>query len=193
MVLRLSLTGGWDLSTPGALHLSIEDDGRVVRVTDTSVFSSTDDYTSARLSADGVRRVLELTRDLLPARRSDLDGGAGVSPTERSAWLEVGDDITLSMDRLGRTEGYTGRAAILAELASTRSSNASATCRGSGRTSSSPSRTVDPRVDVRAREARRSGGGVEPGAFGRDGGRSIVRSPRWRMAPPSMPTGWSAA
>jgi hypothetical protein len=107
VLLRLSLTGGWGLPASGELHLTIEDDGRVVRVTDTSVFSSTDDFTSARLSRDGIRRVLALTRELLPAPRSDLDGGAGVSPTDRSAWLEVGDEITLSMDQLGQTEGRT--------------------------------------------------------------------------------------
>jgi hypothetical protein len=107
VILRLSLTGGWALPDPGQLHLTVEGDCRVVRVTDMSVFSTTDDYTSARLSRDGMRRVIALARDLLPARRSDLDGGAGVSPTDRAAWLEVGDGITLSMDRLGATEGYT--------------------------------------------------------------------------------------
>jgi hypothetical protein len=50
--------------------------------------------------------VLESARPLLDSAREDLDGGAGVSPTDRSAWLEVGADLVLSMDRLGRTEGY---------------------------------------------------------------------------------------
>ena len=107
VILRLSLTGGWGLPDPEGLHLTIEDDGRVIRVTDRSVFSSTRDYTSLRLDPAGVARVLQMTERLLPARREDLDGGAGVSPTDRSAWLEVGDAIVLSMDRIGQTDGYT--------------------------------------------------------------------------------------
>jgi len=106
VVLRLSLTGGWDLPLQRELHLSLEDDGRVVRVTDTSVFSSTDDYTSLRLRPAGIARVLKTVRPLLDTSREDLDGGAGVSPTDRSAWLEVGPEIVLSMDRLGQTGGY---------------------------------------------------------------------------------------
>ena len=107
VVLRLSLTGGWGLSARPDLHLSIEDDGRVVRVTDTSVYASTRDFTSLRLSPDGVVRILGSVRPLLAARSDDLDGGAGVSPsTDRSAWLEVGPDITRSMDRIGQTDGY---------------------------------------------------------------------------------------
>ena len=109
VILRLSLTGGWGLLDPGELHMTIQDDGRVIRVTDRSVFSSTDDYTSLRLSQTGILRVLEMMEELLPTARDDLDGGAGVSPTDRSAWLEVGDDIVLSMDRIGQTDGYTGQ------------------------------------------------------------------------------------
>jgi hypothetical protein len=89
------------------LHVTIQDDGRVIRVTDTTVFSSTRDYTSLRLDHSGILRVLGMTEPLLPAHRQDLDGGAGVSPVDRSAWLEVGDAITLSMDRIGQTDGYT--------------------------------------------------------------------------------------
>jgi hypothetical protein len=100
VILRLSLTGGWGLPRPGGLHLTIEDDGRVVRVTDTTVFSSTRDYTSLRIDQAGILRVLRMLEPMLPARRGDLDGGAGVSPDDRSAWLEVGDAITLSMDRI---------------------------------------------------------------------------------------------
>jgi hypothetical protein len=107
VILRLSLTGGWGVPDAEDLHLTIEDDGRVIKVADTSVFSSTRDYTSLRLDETGIIRVLEVTRPLLPARREDLDGGAGVSPTDRSAWLEVGDAIVLSMDRIGQAEGYT--------------------------------------------------------------------------------------
>jgi hypothetical protein len=107
VVLRLSLTGGWGLPDPGELHMTIQDDGRVIRVTDRSVFSSTGDYTSLRLSPSGILRVLEMMADVLPVERDDLDGGAGVSPTDRSAWLEVGDAIVLSMDRIGQTDGYT--------------------------------------------------------------------------------------
>jgi hypothetical protein len=107
VVLRLSLTGGWGRPDPGELHLTIQDDGRVIRVSDTSVYSSTDDFTTLRLDRDGIVRILGLLEPLLPARPDDLDGGAGVSPTDRSAWLEVGDDIVLSMDRIGETDGYT--------------------------------------------------------------------------------------
>ena len=107
VILRLSLTGGWGLPQPGDLHLTIEDDGRVLRVTDTTVFSSTRDYTSLRLGQAGIIRLLGMLEPLLPARREDLDGGAGVSQDDRSAWLEVGDAITLSMDRIGQTDGYT--------------------------------------------------------------------------------------
>ena len=107
VILRLSLTGGWGLPEPDGLHLTIEDDGRVIRVTDTTVFSSTRDYTSLRLDQAGILRVLAMTEQLLPARQEDLDGGSGVSPTDRSAWLEVGDAIVLSMDRIGQTDGYT--------------------------------------------------------------------------------------
>jgi hypothetical protein len=106
VILRLSLTGGWDLPGNADLHLSIEDDGRVVRVTDTSVFASTDDYTSMRLTPAGMIRVLEAVRPLLASSRDDLDGGAGVSPTERSALLQVGPDLVLLMDRIGATDGY---------------------------------------------------------------------------------------
>jgi hypothetical protein len=107
VILRLSLTGGWGLPRAGGLHLTIEDDGRVVRVTDTTVFSSTRDYTSLRIDQAGMLRVLRMIEPMLPARRGDLDGGAGVSPDDRSAWLVVGDAITLSMDRIGQTDGYT--------------------------------------------------------------------------------------
>ena len=106
VVLRLSLTGGWDLLVPTDLHLTIQDDGRVIRVTDTSVFSSIGDYTSLRLTDEGIRRVLGLVRDVLEARPEDLDGGAGVSPVDASARLEVGGSIALSMDRMGQTAGY---------------------------------------------------------------------------------------
>jgi hypothetical protein len=107
VILRLSLTGGWALQDPEGLHLTIQDDGRVIRVTDRSVFSSTRDYTSLRLDPAGIIRVLQMMERLLPADRADLDGGAGVSPTDRSAWLEVGDALALSMDRIGQTDGYT--------------------------------------------------------------------------------------
>jgi hypothetical protein len=107
IILRLSLTGGWGLPERSELHLTIQDDGRVIRVADRTVFSSTDDYTSLRLSRDGIARVLEMIGGLLAVDRDDLDGGAGVSPTDRSAWLEIGDTIVLSMDRTGQTDGYT--------------------------------------------------------------------------------------
>jgi hypothetical protein len=107
ITLRLSVTGGWGLPEPGGLHMTIQGDGRVVRVTDTTVYSSTRDYTSLWLDQAGILRVLEMIEPLLPAGREDLDGGAGVSPSDRSAWLEVGDVFTLSMDRIGQSDGYT--------------------------------------------------------------------------------------
>ena len=118
VVLRLSLTGGWGLPDPGDLHLTVQDDGRVIRVTATTVFSSTRDYTTMRLDREGIVRLLRLTEPLLDARREDLDGGGGVSPTDRSAWLDVGDALVFSMDRIGQTDGYTAeRRARRAEFA----------------------------------------------------------------------------
>ena len=107
VILRLSLTGGWGLPGSDGLHLTVQDDGRVIRVADTTVFSSTRDYSTLRLDRAGLVRLLRLLEPLVPLRREDLDGGAGVSPTDRSAWLEVGDDIVLSMDRIGQADGYT--------------------------------------------------------------------------------------
>jgi hypothetical protein len=107
VILRLSLTGGWGLPDRDELHLTIQDDGQVIRVSDRTVFSSTDDYTSLRLTSSGILRVLETLEELLTASSDDLDGGAGVSPTDRSARLEVTDAIALSMDRIGQTNGYT--------------------------------------------------------------------------------------
>lgn len=107
VLLHLSVRGAWEVPGTETVELTIEDDGRVVRVTDTTVFSSTDDYTSLRLSRAGVMRVLAEVTTLFPAALDDLDGGATISPTDRAARLEVGGLMVASMDRLGQTDGYT--------------------------------------------------------------------------------------
>jgi hypothetical protein len=106
VIVRLSVTGGWELQDDTVAHMTIEDDGRVVRVGDTSVFSSTDDYTSMRLSETGVQRVVERVADIVAAPAGSLDGGAAVSPTDRSAVIEVGGQRLASMDRIGARDGY---------------------------------------------------------------------------------------
>lgn len=109
VVVRLSMPGGWELPEAGTVHLTIEADGRVVRVADTSVFSSTTDYSSLTISSAGIARVLDMVVEsgILTAPRSLFDGGAGVSATDRSATLEVTGIGRASMDRIGSVDGYT--------------------------------------------------------------------------------------
>ncbi len=110
LVLRLSISGGWETPNPfDTEHLSVEDDGRAVRVRDSSVFSSTDDYTSLRLDDDGVaalrRRIAE--SGLYEAPAGAFGDDSAVSPTDRTAALEVAGFGRITVGRLGSVDGYT--------------------------------------------------------------------------------------
>ena len=86
VLFRLSVRGGGN-----DVMLSLEEDGRVVRVDDTSVFSSTADYTTWRLSPAGVARMVEAVENSgVLAVRPNRDSGDVEPETGRTVSLFAG-------------------------------------------------------------------------------------------------------
>ncbi len=91
------------------LQLSIEDNGRVVAVTDTSILATPDDYRTWQISPTAVDILVTLVEasELLDHPEANLQFGPETDGLYNSAAIFYNDGFVLEMDGLGRTEGFT--------------------------------------------------------------------------------------
>ena len=105
----VKIVGGHALPESIELQLSIEPDGRVVMVTDRSVYSSVDDFTAMRLTGAGLDEVRSLLAGsgVLDLRPTMFEGGGYAGRDEAYVSIEIGDVVVARMNRYG-ADAYEG-------------------------------------------------------------------------------------
>lgn len=105
VVLSIGIHAGYDTET-----LSVDSQGWVVRVSDTSVTTTVDDYVTWRLTRAGLKRLLRAVErtGVRAAAPGDLGDGA-VSPYSRTVHYGFGDDTGVSVSIRPEEAGISAR------------------------------------------------------------------------------------